>query len=186
MARRCKSSLPAFMLRRIMLLFLSGALLVQCAPAVSVKSAPLAEKARIQKYPESLVQSKAQLDALFVDRVRTARNPINFRLSAELKNQWRELVGESTWGEYARRCTTAYLNTGQVSMTLEYRDYVRLCAAFRDASFRATLSPEEEAVLQLAVKRVKDISPAQITKAYVKVDKDENGKITTSTTFYNN
>lgn len=40
--------------------------------------------------------------------------------------------------------------------------------------------------IKATVKRVKDISPTQITKAYVKVDKDENGKITTSTTFYNN
>lgn len=138
-------------------LFLSGALLVQCAPAVSEGSAPLVEKARIQKYPEPMVQSKAQLDALFVDWVRTARNPINFRLSAELKNQWRELIGESTWGEYARRCTSAFLNTGQVSMTLEYRDYVRLCAAWRDAAFRSTLSGVEESVLQLAAKRVKTL-----------------------------
>ena len=34
------------------------------------------------------------------------------------------------------------------------------------------------------VKRVKDVSPTQITKAYVKVDKDEEGNISTSTTFY--
>ena len=40
--------------------------------------------------------------------------------------------------------------------------------------------------IKATVRRVKDVSPTQITKAYVKVDKDENGKITTSTTFYNN
>jgi transglutaminase-like putative cysteine protease len=145
------------MLRHIMPLILPGALLVQRAPAVSVGSVPLENKARIQKAPEPVVYTQAQLDAAFCEWTRTAQNPVNFRLAGELKPKWRELIAESTWGEYARRCTTAFMETGQVSLTLEYRDYVRLCAAFRDASFRATLSPEEEAVLQLAVKRVKDI-----------------------------
>lgn len=145
------------MLRRIMPILLPGALLVQCAPVVSGGSVPLPEKARIQDYPEPVVYSQAQLDSSFADWVRTARNPINFRLSGELKSKWREVLAESTWGEYARRCTTAYLENGQVSMTLEYRDYVRLCAARRSAAFRASLSDEEENVLQLAEQRVKEI-----------------------------
>ena len=145
------------MLRRIMPILLPGALLVQCAPVVSGGSVPLPEKARIQTNPEPVVYSQAQLNSSFAGWVRSARNPINFRLSGELKNRWRELISESTWGEYARRCQTAYLENGQVSMTLEYRDYVRLCAARRSAAFRATLSDEEESVLQLAEQRVKEI-----------------------------
>ncbi len=39
--------------------------------------------------------------------------------------------------------------------------------------------------IKATVKRVKDVTPTQITKAYVKVEKDENGNITTSTTFNN-
>lgn len=157
MARRYNSPLPAFMLRRIIPLFLSGTLLVQCAPAVSEGKVPLAEKARIQKYPEPVVQTKAQLDASFAEWARAARNPINFRLSGELKNQWRELISESSWGEYARRCTTAFMDTGQVSITLEYRDYVRLCAAWRDAAFRSSLSDAEESVLQFATQCVREL-----------------------------
>ena len=145
------------MLRRIMPLLLSGALLVQCAPAVSWGSVPRPGKARIQASSDPVISTRAQLDSSFASWVRTARNPINFRLVGELKDKWRELIAESTWGEYARRCKTAYLENGQVSMTLEYRDYVRLCAARRSAAFRATLSDAEEAVLQLAEQRVKAV-----------------------------
>lgn len=141
----------------MMPLLLSGALLVQCAPAVSGRNVPLPQKARIQSSPEPVVYTRAQLDSSFATWVRTARNPINFRLAGELKSKWREVIAESTWGEYARRCKTAYLENGQVSMTLEYRDYVRLCAAWRSSAFRASLSNEEEAVLQLAEQRVKAV-----------------------------
>ena len=145
-------------------LFLSGALLVQCAPAVSVGSVPLEEKARIQKYPEPVVHNQTELDAVFARAARSARNPVNFRLAGELKDRWRELIGEGAWGEYARRCTTAYMETGQVSMTLEYRDYVRLCAAWRDSAFRATLSADEETVLQLAAQRVNELLRPQMSE----------------------
>ncbi len=145
------------MLRRILPLILPGALLVQCAPAVSVGSVPQQSRARIQKSPEPVVYSQAQLDASFSEWARTAQNPINFRLSGELKGKWRELIGESTWGEYARRCSTSFLETGQVSLTLEYRDYVRLCAALRDSAFRSSLSAAEASVLQLAERRVREI-----------------------------
>jgi transglutaminase-like putative cysteine protease len=42
-------------------------------------------------------------------------------------------------------------------MTLEYRDYVRLCAAWRDSAFRSTLSMAEESVLQLAAQHVQKL-----------------------------
>ena len=143
------------MLRRFIPLLLPGLLLVQCAPAGPVTSVPLPEKARIQKAAEPVVRTQAQLDAAFAGWTATAQNPINFRLEGELKGKWRQLIGESTWGEYARRCTTAFMETGQVSLTLEYRDYVRLRAALRDAAFRATLSTAEEQVLQQLEQRTR-------------------------------
>lgn len=145
------------MLRRLSALMLPGLLLVQCAPAGPVTSVPLPEKARIQKSAEPVVYTQAQLDAAFATWTAATQNPINFRLAGELKGKWRQLISESTWGEYARRCTTAFMETGQVSLTLEYRDYVRLRAALRDASFRATLSADEESVLQLAERRAKQV-----------------------------
>lgn len=141
-----------FKFRRLVLLS-PGLLLVQCAPAESVTYVPQPAKARIQKYAEPVVYSQEQLDALFVDWVTKAQNPINFRLEGALKSQWRQLISESAWGEFARRCTTAFLETGQVSLTLEYRDYVRYRAALRDAAFRRSLTPAEESVLaQLEVR----------------------------------
>lgn len=139
MTKKCK-------FRRLMLLC-PGLLLVQCAPAEYVTYVPLPEKARIQKYAEPVVYSREQLDSLFVHWVEGARNPINFRLEGELKNKWRELIHETAWGEFARSCTTAFLETGQVSLTLEYRDFVRLRAALKDAAFRSSLSAADELVL---------------------------------------
>lgn len=137
------------------LLFLTFAVLLpQCAPAGAVTSVPLKDKARIQKSAEPVVQTQAQLDAAFAVWTATAQNPINFRLEGDMKNRWRQLVSENTWGEYARRCTTAFMESGQVSLTLEYRDYVRLRAALRDPAFRATLSADEAHVLQELERRV--------------------------------
>ena len=138
-------------------LLLSCLLLMQCAPAGLVTSVPLEDKARIQSAAEPVVHTRAQLDAAFAGWTAKAQNPINFRLEGALKNKWRQLMSESTWGEFARRCTTAYMETGQVSLTLEYRDYVRLRAALRDAAFRATLSADEERVLQLCEQRVHSV-----------------------------
>lgn len=144
------------MLQRI--LFLTCALLLpQCAPAGAVTSIPLKDKARIQKNAEPVVRTQSQLDAAFARWTASAQNPINFRLEGELKSKWRQLVSETTWGEYARRCTTAYMETGQVSLTLEYRDYVRLRAALRDAAFRAILSAEEERVLRELEQRAQSV-----------------------------
>ncbi len=145
------------MLRRFIPLLLPGLLLVQCAPAGPVTSVPLQEKARIQKAAEPVVQTQAQLDAAFADWSATAQTPINFRLAGELKGRWRQIISESTWGEYARRCTTAFMETGQVSLTLEYRDYVRLRAALRDAAFRTTLSAAEEQVLRQLEQRTRQL-----------------------------
>lgn len=147
MAKRCKLCV---MLRRFLPLLLPGALLVQCAPARPVTSIPLPEKARIQKSAEPVVSSRAELDASFHRWAETAQNPVNFRFSGELKSQWRKLISESTWGEFARSCATAYLETGQVSLTLEYRDHVLLRAALRDSAARARLTPELKEALQLA------------------------------------
>ena len=142
------------MLRHIMPLFLSGALLVQCAPAVSVSSVPLPEKARIQKAAEPVVHTQAQLDAAFPVWAAKAENPINFRLSGQLTGKWRQLINESTWGEFARSCTTAFMETGQVSLTLEYRDYVLIRAAMRDAALLPKLTTNQRKALQLARQRV--------------------------------
>lgn len=156
MMRKCNPlPLRSKMLRRLTPLILPGLLLVQCAPAGPVTSVPLPEKARIQKNAEPVVRTQAQLDAAFASWTATAQNPINFRLEGELKGKWRQLISESTWGEYARRCTTAFMETGHVSLTLEYRDYVRLRAALRNSAFRATLSADEEKVLQLVEQRVR-------------------------------
>lgn len=134
--------------------FLSGALLVQCAPAVSVSSVPLPEKARIQKAAEPVVHTQAQLDAAFPAWAAKAENPINFRLAGQLTGKWRQLINESTWGEFARSCTTAFMETGQVSLTLEYRDYVLIRAAMRDATLLPKLTANQRKALQLARNRV--------------------------------
>ncbi len=142
------------MLRHFMPLFLSGALLVQCAPAVSVSSVPLPEKARIQKAAEPVVHTQAQLDSSFPAWAARAENPINFRLAGSLAGKWRQLINESTWGEFARSCTTAFMETGQVSLTLEYRDYVLIRAAVRDATLLPQLTTNQRKALQLARERV--------------------------------
>ena len=137
------------MLCRFLFLLLPVALLVQCAPAGMVATEQGAGRAIIQKEAEPLVSSREQLSTALQDWIHRAQNPVNFRLSAALRPGWRQYVGESVWGEYARRCSARYVEeTGQVSLNLEYRDYVRLRAALRDASFRATLRPEEERVLK--------------------------------------
>lgn len=145
------------MLRRFLPLLLPGVLLVQCAPARPVTSLPLPEKARIQKTAEPVVTSRAQLDAAFPAWTAAGQNPINFRLSGQLAGQWRQIIGESTWGEFARSCTTAFMETGQVSLTLEYRDYVLLRAARRDAAARAALPAELKEALQLAETRARAV-----------------------------
>ena len=150
MAKRCK---PCVMLRRFLPLLLPGALLVQCAPAFS-GSVPLPEKARIQKAAEPVVHTQAQLDAAFPAWAAKAENPINFRLSGQLAGKWRQLINESTWGEFARSCTTAFMETGQVSLTLEYRDYVLIRAAMRDAALLPKLTANQRKALQLSRARV--------------------------------
>lgn len=122
-------------------------LLLQCAPAGMVASAPVGDTPRILHAAEPVVRCQSELDAAFASWAASAQNPIKFRLVGELKGKWRQLISESRWGEYARRCTTAFMETGQVSLTLEYRDYVRLRAALRDRTFRAMLGADEERVL---------------------------------------
>ena len=137
------------LLRRFMPLLLPGLLLVQCAPAGMVAESPAPAAARIQKEPELVVTSQAQLSAALKDWIACARNPVHFRLAAPQKGNWRQFSGEALWGEYARRCSVTYVEeTGLVSLGLEYRDYVRLRAALHDSAFRATLSKAEEHVLK--------------------------------------
>ena len=152
------------MLRRLSALLLPG-LLLQCAPAVSVHNVPQQPKARIQSAPEPVVRTQAQLESSFAGWTASARNPINFRLDGELRGKWRQLLNEHVWGEVARRCTTAFMESGQVSLTLEYRDYVRLKAAFRNPAFRASLAPDEEAVLRYAEQRVRQLLRPGMTDA---------------------
>lgn len=148
MARRCKPLL--LMLRRLLTLLLPGALLVQCAPAGPVTGVPLEDKARIQQTSEPVVHTQAQLDAAFPAWAEKAQNPINFRLAGEFTSQWRRLIGESNWGEYARSCTTAFMETGQVSLKLDYRDFVLMRAALRNPAQLSLLSPQQQKALQLA------------------------------------
>ena len=89
--------------------------------------------------------------------IATAQTPVNFRLAPSLRSQWRDFIGEELWAEYARRCSARVMETGQVSLKLEYRDYVRLCAALRDAAFRTTLTSQEEAVLQQLEQRTRSL-----------------------------
>ena len=142
------------MLARLLMLPLPGVLLVQCAPAEPVVLQPVAI---VQKSAEPLVSSRQQLAAAMADWTATAQNPVNFRLSANLRQEWKALIGESAWGEYARRCTAKVLETGQVSLTLEYRDYVRLRAALHYADIRAGLTEAEARVLQQLETRVNRI-----------------------------
>ena len=133
------------MLNRFPLLILPGALLVQCAPAVSAGKVSVAV---VQKEAEPVIRNRQELNAAVAAWVDKAYNPINFRLTGTLRSNWKEISGESLWGEYARRCTARYIEeTGQVSLTLEYRDYVRLCAALRHPAFRESLTSAEERVL---------------------------------------
>lgn len=118
---------------------------------------PVASQARIQKAPEPVVNSQQELDAVIAACAARAQNPINLRLDGTLKSRWRQLISSASWGEYARHCSTSFLETGQVSLTLEYRDYVRLRAALRDASFRSTLSAAEQRVLQELERRIRSV-----------------------------
>ena len=133
------------MLARLLVLTLPGVLLVQCAPAEPAAKQPVAI---IQKSAEPVVHSRQELQAAVASWTATAQNPVNFRLAPALRSQWKELIGESTWGEYARRCTAKVMETGQVSIQLEYRDYVRLRAALHQPDIRASLSSKEQRVLR--------------------------------------
>jgi hypothetical protein len=89
-----------------------------------------------------------------------AQNPVHFRLSPQLYAQWESVISEAAWGEYARRCSARIAETGHVSLTLEYRDYVRLCAALRRPEVRASLSSSEQRVLrQLETMVARSIRP---------------------------
>ena len=138
------------MLRRLLTLLLPGTLLVQCAPAGPVAGVPLEDKARIQSAAEPVVHTRAQLDAAFPAWAEKAQNPVNFRLAGELTRQWRRLISESTWGEFARSCTTAFMETGQVSLTLEYRDFVLMRAALRNPALLSQLTEQQQQALLLA------------------------------------
>lgn len=142
------------MMRRFMPLLLPGVLLVQCAPAGMVAASPAPSGARVQKEQELVVGSQAQLRVALEKWITHAQTPVFFRLAAAQKGKWQQFVGEEVWGEFARRCSVSFAeDTGHVSLSLEYRDYVRLRAALRDAAFHATLPPEEERTLQLVKKR---------------------------------
>ena len=143
------------MLRRLILL-LPGALLVQCVPAGSADAVQPAG-AVVQKTTDPLISSRRELHAHMTGWIATAQTPVNFRLAPSLRSQWRDFIGEELWAEYARRCSARVMETGQVSLKLEYRDYVRLCAALRDAAFRTTLTAQEEAVLQQLEQRTRSL-----------------------------
>ncbi len=142
------------MLSRLPALILPGLLLVQCVPA---GSAGVVQPARavVQKTAEPLINSRRELHAHMAGWIATAQTPVHFRLADGLRSQWRDFTGEELWAEYARRCSVRVIETGQVSLTLEYRDYVRLRAALRDAAFRATLTAQEEAVLRQLEQRTR-------------------------------
>ncbi len=141
-----------------MTILLPGILLVQCAPADLVMASHAPAIARIRKEPEMVVVAQPQLAIALQDWIARAENPVFFRLAAPVKGKWRLFVGEEIWGEYARRCSVTYAEeTGHVSLELEYRDYVRLRAALRNAAFRASLSKAEERTLQLVEKRTRSL-----------------------------
>ncbi len=142
------------MLNRLLLLILSGALLMQCAPA---DSTPQALCMVIPKNAERNIASRAELRACQTEWVNTAQTPVYFRLAASQRERWREYIGEELWAEYARRTSARVLETGQVSLQLVYRDYVRLRAALRHADIRAGLSGAEERVLQVLEQRTREI-----------------------------
>lgn len=143
MMMMCK---PAGCCRFITALLLCCAPLVQCAPAAPARGA------LVQKSTEPLISSPAQFHAALQAWVETAASPVVFRLSPALQSKWEELVESGCWGEYARKCSVRYLESGQVTLTLDYRDYVRLKHARRDAAARAALSAEHKQVLKLAEK----------------------------------
>lgn len=141
------------MLRHLPALLLPGVLLVQCAPAGSAANQPAG--ALVQKSSEPLISSRRELHAHMAGWIASAQTPVNFRLAPSLRSQWRDFTGEEVWAEYARRCSARVMETGQVSLKLEYRDYVRLRAALRDAAFRTTLTAQEELVLQQLEQRTR-------------------------------
>lgn len=134
------------MLRRLLLLTLPGMLLVQCAPAVPAVEEPAASV--VQTGQTQLVESRRELQEAIASWATMAQNPVHFRLSPQLYAQWESVISEAAWGEYARRCSARIAETGHVSLTLEYRDYVRLCAALRRPEVRASLSSSEQRVLR--------------------------------------
>lgn len=139
--------LPDMVRRSGLPLFLLSMLFMQCAPAGMHTPDAQNGSPRIQNPPEPVYTEMSQYEAALADWVRKAQSPIRFRLAGALQKQWRNLVNESNWAEYARRCTTAYQEDGLVTLTLVYRDYVRLCAALRDAAYRASLTVDEQKVL---------------------------------------
>ncbi len=143
MMTMCK---PAGCCRFIPVVLLCCAPLVQCAPAAPVRGA------LVQKSSEPLISSPALFHAALHAWVETAASPIVFRLSPGLQGKWEELIESGGWGEYARKCSVQYLESGQVTLTLDYRDYVRLKHARRDSAARLALSAGDKQVLELAEK----------------------------------
>lgn len=139
--------LPDMVRRSGLPLFLLSMLFMQCAPAGMHTPDAQNGSPRILNPPEPVYTEMSQYEAALADWVRKAQSPIRFRLAGALQKQWRNLVNESNWAEYARRCTTAYQEDGLVTLTLVYRDYVRFCAALRDAAYRAALTSDEKKVL---------------------------------------
>lgn len=135
-------------LLRSLVTIIPGLLLAQCAPAVHpVATLPLPQAAGGE---ELVVSSLVQLESAFARWAADARTPVTFRLSPQMMPQWRSILHSDAWGEYARRCSVAYREDGLVTLTLEYRDYVRLRRACHDTAFRASLSADErEAFLRV-------------------------------------
>ncbi len=133
------------MLARLLVLTLPGVLLVQCAPAEPAAELPVAI---VQGGAEPVVHSRKEMQSAVASWAAKAQNPVEFCLAPALRSQWKELISESIWGEYARRCTAKVMGSGHVSIQLEYRDYVRLRAALHQPEIRAGLTSKDQRVLQ--------------------------------------
>ena len=144
-------------MRRVsLILLLPGALLLQCAPAV-VNAGAEGVTSLAMKSSVPVFSDRAQFEAHFRAALDSACSPIELRLAGKLQKQWRHIISDQVWGEYARRCTIRYAESGEMTLTLEYRDYMRMRKALRIPSSRASLNNEESRVLADMEKRVKSL-----------------------------
>lgn len=151
------------------ILLLPGALLPQCAPAHSVAAAP---SAIIQKTPEAQVHNRAMLRDTVAQFAARGQDTFSFRLQGAMRQQWKTALDEALWGEYARSCSARVVEeTGQVTLTLKYRDYVRLCAALRHPELMAALHIELTAAESRILKELETRTKAVLRPGMSTFDK---------------